>query len=254
MDAAHVSMGVAGTLGPDAIAEIAVAAEHAGLHALWVNDTPGGDSLAALRAAAAVTTRIGLATGVIPLDRHTPDEILAAAAELPAARLTLGVGSGQASGPVLDRVRASVARLKAGTSARVVVGALGPKMRALAAEAADGPLLSWLTPELAATQAAQAHAVAPTAHVALYVRTALEDGGMPRLRAETDRYARFPKYAANFARLQIAASATVISPADADLVTAYRAAVDEVVLRAITESDDVDAYVRFAERAGRLAG
>ena len=170
-------MGVAGTLGPDAIAEIAIASERAGLHALWVNDTPGGDSLAALRAAAAATTRIGLATGVIPLDRHTPDEILAAAAELPAARLTLGVGSGQASGPVLDRMRASVARLKAGTSARVVIGALGPKMRALAAEAADGPLLSWLTPELAATQAAQAHAVAPTAHVALYVRTALEDSG-----------------------------------------------------------------------------
>jgi alkanesulfonate monooxygenase SsuD/methylene tetrahydromethanopterin reductase-like flavin-dependent oxidoreductase (luciferase family) len=248
-------MGVAGTLGPDAIATIASAAERAGLHGLWVNDTPGGDSLTALRAAAAATDRLRLATGVIPFDRHLPDDILAAAADLPADRLVLGVGSGQAAGPVLAATRERVARLKTGTTARVLVGALGPRMQDLAAADADGPLLSWLTPEVAAAQADHAHALSRAAHVALYVRTALDEGGMPRLRAEAERYGTFPKYAANFSRLGIVASATVITPDDVDeRLPAYRAAVDEIVLRAMTDADDIEAYVRFAERAGELAG
>ncbi|WP_029144648.1 LLM class flavin-dependent oxidoreductase [Microbacterium luticocti] len=254
MSHALVSIGVAGTLGPDAIARIAVGVEDAGLHALWVNDTPGGDALAGLRAAAAVTGRLTLGTGVVPLDRRTPEQILAAVADLPADRLVLGIGSGQASGPVLAATRDAVHTLREGTTARIVVGALGPKMRALAASDADGMLLNWLTPDAAAAQTAQAHAVSPSAYVALYVRTALDDGGMPRLRAEAGRYATFPKYAANFARLGIAADDTVLTPDDAaDRLPAYRAAVDEVVLRAMTASDDVAAYVRFADRAAELA-
>ncbi|GAA3767107.1 LLM class F420-dependent oxidoreductase [Microbacterium kribbense] len=253
MSTARVSMGVAGTLGPDAIAKIAVAAERAGLYALWVNDTPGGDSLAALRAASAVTDRLVLATGVIPFDRYSADDIAAGATGLAAGRLVLGVGSGQLAGPVLSRVGDGVAQLKARTGARVVVGALGPKMRRLAAASADGPLLSWLTPQIAAAQADEAHGVSPAAHVALYIRAALEDEGMPRLVAETGRYAALPKYAANFARLRIAASDTVITPADAAVVVpAYRAAVDEIVLRAVTGADDVGAYLRFAEQAGEF--
>jgi len=255
MSKAQVSMGVVGTLGPDAIAAIASAAERAGLHALWVNDTPGGDSLAALRVAAEVTDRLWLATGVIPFDRYSARDILTAAADLPDDRLVLGVGSGQVAGPVLEAMREHVAELKAGTRAIVVVGALGPRMRELAAGHADGPLLSWLTPQVAAAQADRAHGFSPRAHVALYVRTALDDGGMPRLQAETERYSGFPKYAANFSRLGIAASATVMTPDDVDRrLPAYRAAVDEVVLRAMTDVDDLDAYVRFAERAGELAG
>ena len=83
-----VSVGVAGALGPEAIARIAAAVEQAGFHALWVNDTPHGDSIAALSAAAAATERLTLATGVIPLDRRPPGEVAEAirAAGLPESK------------------------------------------------------------------------------------------------------------------------------------------------------------------------
>ncbi|QAY58622.1 LLM class flavin-dependent oxidoreductase [Microbacterium protaetiae] len=251
MNDAPVSIGVAGTLGTALIAQIAAAAEAAGLYALWVNDTPSGDALAGLHEAAKVTERLVLGTGVVPLDRYTPDEILLKADGLPEDRLMLGIGSGQASGPVLAAVGNAVDALRAGTSAGIVIGALGPKMRALAVEHSDGMLLNWLTPPVAAAQSADAHVVAPGAHVALYVRTALDEEGMPRLRAEAARYARFPKYAANFARLGVSADDTVLAPDGAGL-PAYRAAVDEVVLRAMTADDDVASYRAFIERAAGL--
>ncbi|WEG09975.1 LLM class flavin-dependent oxidoreductase [Microbacterium horticulturae] len=252
MSIAPVSIGVAGVLGPAAIARIAAAAEQAGLYALWVNDTPGGDALAALHEAARATETLVLGTGVVPLDRRTPDEILIDAAGLPEDRLILGIGSGQASGPVLAAVRNAVDALRERTAAGIAVGALGPKMRALAAEVADGMLLNWLPAREAAAQTVEAHEGAPGVNVALYVRTALDDGGMPRLRAEGERYARFPKYAANFARLGVAPDDTVLTPG-AEGLAAYRVAVDEVVLRAMTASDETDDYVRFVERAGALA-
>src|SRR5699024_6904436 len=115
----------------------------------------------------------------------------------------------------------------------------------------DGMLLNWLTPADAAAQVADAHATAPGTHVALYVRTALDAGGVPRLQTEARRYAGFPKYAANFARLGIDAADTVITP-DGAALPAYRAAVDEVVLRAMTASDDIADYRGFIDRAATL--
>ena len=50
---AHVSIGIAGTLGPEAAERIAVAAEAAGFSGLWVNEVAGADSLGMLAAAAA---------------------------------------------------------------------------------------------------------------------------------------------------------------------------------------------------------
>jgi hypothetical protein len=151
-------------------------------------------------------------------------------------------------------VRAGASRLRAETSARVMIGALGPRMRRLAVTAADGPLLSWLTPDAAAAQARGAHAVAPRAHVALYVRTALDAAAIPRLEAEAERYGSFPAYAANFARLGLTPRDTVIAPDDAAArMGRYRAAVDEVVLRAVTADDRLETLMRFVDRAAGLA-
>jgi len=95
---AAVSIGVAGSLGPDLIARIAASVEDAGFHALWVNDTPDGDAIAALGAAARATSGIQLGTGVVALDRRDPDQVLRAleAADVPDERLILGLGSGNA--------------------------------------------------------------------------------------------------------------------------------------------------------------
>jgi len=252
---ASVSIGVAGALGPGAIADIATAAEAAGFHALWVNETPGTDAIAAIVAAAAVTDRLVLATGVVPVDRRPAAEIIAAVRDLPQERLVLGIGSGGARVGALALVGDAVQRLRASTTARVMVGALGPRMRRLAAETADGPLLSWLTPARAAEQADEARATQRGTRVSLYVRTALEPAAAARLGTETAQYAGFPAYAANLQRLGIAATDTTLDDARFETgLPAYRGAVDEVVLRAITPGGTAPEIIGFVGlAAARIA-
>ncbi|MDT0118310.1 LLM class flavin-dependent oxidoreductase [Microbacterium sp. PRF11] len=247
-----VSLGVAGSLGPAAIAEIAPAVERAGFHTLWVNDTPDGDALAALAAAARVTERLRLATGVIPVDRRPADDIADAVAslDLPLDRLTIGIGSGMARQGALGRVRDAAERLHGAGLPRVLVGALGPKMRRAAAESAEGVLLNWVPPREAKEQADALHALAPSTHVAVYVRTAIVSAARERLEAETARYASFPNYAANFERMGVDAIDTTIRDVTelGAALDAYTAAADEVVLRAIVPDDTVEAYIDFARR------
>lgn len=250
---ASVSLGVAGTLGPRLVADIARAAEDAGLHALWINDTPQGDALACLSAAASATSHLGIATGVLPLDRRPAAAILDALDPTIAAdRLTLGIGSGALRRGALDTVAAGVEALRAAGEFRILVGALGPRMRRLGAERADGVLLSWLTPRVAADQAAAAHRAGGEA--ALYVRTAFDAAGRERMRDEAERYGSYPQYATNFARLGIVPADTVLPAGGgvADGLAAYRDAVDEVVLRAIVAEDTLPAYRAFIERAAPL--
>lgn len=247
---ASLSVGIAAAAGAAVAETIAPALERGGLHALWVNDTPGADALEVLAAAARVTENLVLATGVIPVDRRSPDEILARVRELglPLDRLVLGIGAGGSRTGSLSRVRTAAAALRSQTTARVVVGALGPKMRRLGAEASDGLVLSWLTPPLAHAQAAEAHEANPRAHVALYVRTATDAAAAARLRDEAARYAAVPAYAANFAALGIRAHDTLIAAEDVRTrIDAYRDVVDEVVLRAITAGDAPEDYARFVE-------
>jgi alkanesulfonate monooxygenase SsuD/methylene tetrahydromethanopterin reductase-like flavin-dependent oxidoreductase (luciferase family) len=258
-----VSLGVAASIGPDLAAQLAPLAEAAGFRALWVNDTPGADALAVLGAAARTTERLVLATGVLPVDRRSAAQILAEVETigLPQERLVLGIGSGQARTGVIDLVRAAATELRGALQASVVIGALGPRMRRLAAEESDGVLLSWLTPDVARAQADQAHHLRPTAHVALYVRAGLDPAASPRLRAETARYAGFPSYAANFDRLGVDPDDTVLDAGVLDAAASnglrgrlerYRGAVDEVVLRAITAGDDLEDYRSFIDRAAAL--
>lgn len=253
-----VSIGFAGSLGADAVAEIAPAVEAAGFHTLWINDTPDGDALDALAAAARVTRTLHLATGVVPVDRRPAAEIAAevAALGLPLDRLTVGIGSGMAKEGALARVRDALAVLHEAGIPRVLVGALGPKMRRTGAEHAQGVLLNWVPPVEAHAQAEALHSLAPATHVAVYVRTAITADARERLDAETARYASFPNYAANFARMGVDAADTTIRDVAAldDAVAAYRAAADEVVLRAIVPDDTIEAYREFVRRTGSGAG
>ncbi|MBA8815749.1 alkanesulfonate monooxygenase SsuD/methylene tetrahydromethanopterin reductase-like flavin-dependent oxidoreductase (luciferase family) [Microbacterium halimionae] len=248
----HVSIGVAAAIGTVRIRAIAALVEQAGFHALWINDTPGADALAGLAAAAAVTERINLATGVVPLDRRSADQIVdeVSSLELPEDRLIVGIGTGGMRTGALAHMRAAVDTVKDGTHARVVVGALGPKMRALAAERSDGVLLNWLTPEAAAEQTDETRSRG-NARSILYVRTAFDPAAAAALEEESDRYASFPQYAANFARLGVSAVDTVIAPGEhaGERLSAYRGAVDEVVLRAITPRNTARDDAAFVARA-----
>ena len=93
-------------------------------------------------------------------------------------------------------------------------------------------------------------AIAPDAHIAVYVRTAIAPAARERLEAEIARYASFPNYAANFERMGVDAADTTIRDVTelGDALEAYTAAADEVVLRAIVAEDTVEAYVDFARR------
>lgn len=242
-----LSIGLTGTTDAETIRALAPRVERLGFAALWVNDVPGGDSLAALRAAAAATERLRLATGVIPLDRRPADALDLAG--LPVDRLTVGIGSGGAPHP-LALVRDGIATLRQATDAAIVVGALGPRMRRLAAEQADGVLYNWLTPAAATEAMTELRDAAAGRAVrgVLYVRTIAESAARPALEREADRYAAVPSYAANFERLGVQPiDATITTAAD---LPAYDV-VDEVVLRAVTPSGSLAELERFVEETAR---
>ena len=123
---AAVSIGLMGSTDGTTLRALAPRIERLGFDALWLNDVPGGDSLAGLRGVAGVTGRLRLATGVIPLDRR-PAATLDLTG-LPADRTAIGIGSGRAPHP-LGLVEAAVASLRTVTDAAIVVGALGRRGR-----------------------------------------------------------------------------------------------------------------------------
>jgi alkanesulfonate monooxygenase SsuD/methylene tetrahydromethanopterin reductase-like flavin-dependent oxidoreductase (luciferase family) len=257
-----VSIGVRGALGPEAVRLLAPRVEAAGFAGIWLNDSPQGDSLAGLAAAAEVTTHLRLGSGVIPVDRRPGPAIIEDLHRtgVPEARLTLGIGSGQLRKGAVDAVAEAVTALRQASRAAVVVGALGPRMRRLGAEQADGVLLSWLTPAVAAEQAEELRALGRDAQgemprIALYARAIVDEAARPALEREAAQYGTYPAYAANFARLGIGPIDTTLAPEDVGLAAgaaAYLAAVDELVLRAITPTDSLDDLLAFVDRAAAL--
>ena len=249
--------GIAATLDPGLVREVAAAVERAGFATFWANEPAGGDGLGTLAAAAAVTSRVRLGVGVIPLDRIPAERILARTAELglPAERLALGVGSGRAK-ESLALVRAGIETLRGGTEAEVVVGALGPRMCALAGEVSDGVVLNWLVPAYVPPSADLVRAAAeqsgrPRPRITGYVRVALGRAALPRLRSEAARYAGIPAYAAHFARMGVSALDTCVAGETAADIQArlapYADVLDEVVVRAVTAEETADAYLALVE-------
>ncbi|WP_173921406.1 LLM class flavin-dependent oxidoreductase [Agromyces sp. Marseille-P2726] len=249
---AAVSIGIICTTPPEVVRALAPRIERLGFSTLWINDLPQADSLVGLRAAAAVTQTLGLATGVIPLDRRPADALDLGG--LPAERLTLGIGSGRARHP-LRLVEHGIEALRTRTEARVVVGALGPRMRRLAAERSDGVLLNWLTPDAARKATTELHETAAAASVpepgpraVLYVRTIVEPAARPVLEREAAVYEAVPSYAANFERLRMRAMDATLT--DAAGLASFDV-VDELVLRAITPANSLAELERFVEETAR---
>jgi len=258
LDLSTFGFGIAGALDQAIVRELAPRVEAAGFRTLWVNDTPQGDALASLQTAAAVTSRIGLATGVINVDRRFAASVVDAvrARDLPLDRLTIGMGSSAPPHP-LTTIAEAVRTIHEGLNVPVVVGALGPNMRRLGVREADGLLLNWLTPDGA--RAAMADATRDTEgtdaspRIGLYVRVALGDGARRVLQSEAARYAAIPSYAANFARLGFSAMETAVVADVPEQVReglgAFAGTVDEPVLRAITATDQLNEYLALVDAA-----
>ena len=247
-----VSIGLHGATPHDLIRDLAPRIEAAGFTTLWLNDTPQGDSLAGLAVAASVTSTLGLGAGVIPLDRRPATAIAGALGDLPADRLSIGLGTGSAK-KGLAMMTDALAVLRDHTQARLVVGGLGPRMRHLGAQTADGVLLNWLTPETAAEAQAEEvrDAAGRSVRGILYVRTTTDAAAHAALQAEAASYARYPAYAANFERLGISALDATIDGSNgavlADRLAQYSAAVDEVVVRAIVAEPTREKYLQFID-------
>lgn len=251
MDLGRVSLGLPGATDRDILAALAPRVEAAGFRALWLNDTPGGDSLEGLAVAAGATSTLRLGTGVIAIDRRSVDEIVAGLSGLPSERVTLGIGSGGAPHPVA-LVGDAVTSLRKRSDVAIVVGALGPRMRRLAAERADGVLLNWLT--LAAAAAAREDLrrdSGGSGRAVLYARTIVDAAASPALVDEALKYGRIPSYAANLERIGARAIDTTIDGSDSAALAAaidgFTAEVDELVLRAIVADPTVEGYERFID-------
>ncbi len=263
MKTSKLGFGIVGALDLETVRAIAARAEEIGIHSLWVNDTPGGDSLARLEVAASVTMSLQLCTGVISVDRKPAGQIVREVRKrgLPLERLTIGIGSAAPPSP-LNRIEESLVHLRDGLDAQVVIGSLGPKMRKLGAERSNGLLFNWLPPRYAQEttremrEQAEATGNAPV-ESSTYVRTAIGRDALPRLEEEAARYTAIPSYAANFERLGITAIETAVWGESADAIdsgiAAFDGTVDHVVVRAITPSDDLDHYLRLLAAIAPLA-
>ena len=250
----NVSIGIAGSMPADSVRRLAPLVERLGYRALWVNDTPGGDALDKVAVAAEVTSTLGLATGVIPLDRQSGTEIARRVRDLPIDRLRIGVGSGEATRG-LELLETGLAELREGCDAPLVVGGLGPRARALAARLADGILFNWLSPQGAVDAMADLRrdAAGRAVEGILYVRTIVDPEARPALEAEAARYAAIPAYAENFDRQGVTALQTTIDLAAPGAVDAY-AALDEVVLRVVTATGADDELVRLLDAGAPTRG
>ena len=160
--------------------------EARGYDTAWAGEVSGADAVALMTLLASHTSRIRVATGVIPFQTRTPLILAQAAAtlgQIAPGRVALGLGVssrtivGQWHGLPFERplaqlreavqvIRAVLSgervtfegefyrvrgfRLTAPTPAppaRIYLGALGPRMLEMAGEIADGVLLNWLPPE-----------------------------------------------------------------------------------------------------------
>ena len=175
--------------GPEPYVTFLREAEERGYHTAWIGETAASDAIATMTVVATQTSRLGVASGVIPLQTRTPTvHAMAAAtlARLAPGRVALGLGlsspvivgdwNGLRYSPALDQLREAVriirglvagervtldgrfyrvknVRLLApppATPPRIVLAALGPRALELAGEIADGVLLNWIGPEQAA--------------------------------------------------------------------------------------------------------
>ena len=160
--------------------------EARGYHTAWLGETAGGDAITLMTLIATHTRRIGVASGVIPIQTRSPIILGMSAATLAhvaPGRISLGLGvssriiveqwHGLPFHPGLGQIRESVQIIRMAASGervnfegkyyrlknfklmapppaeppKIVLAALGPEMLELAGEIADGVLLNWIPPE-----------------------------------------------------------------------------------------------------------
>jgi alkanesulfonate monooxygenase SsuD/methylene tetrahydromethanopterin reductase-like flavin-dependent oxidoreductase (luciferase family) len=253
--------GIAVEVEESIVAATAKRADELGYSSYWTNNRPGSDGLQVLRVAGNASGAINLGVGVIPVPRHTTEEIIERTGkgtdrEIPMDRLLLGIG---ASGKgALQTARDHILALRESLDCKIYLAALGPKMCRLAGEVADGVLFNWLTPDYAKQSAdlvregAEA-AGRPTPRLMTYVRVALRADGLERLEQEAARYESIPQYAAHFERMGVGGvDASIAAHTDREIqerLKAWDGVLDEIVVRSITPNDSLEQLMELVEAA-----
>lgn len=257
LDLSSMGFGITGTVAQDVVRELAPRLEEAGFRTLWINHAGHGDALASMQVAASVTSRLRLASGVIPVDRVPAEAVVQGVKDraLPLDRIVLGIGASAPPSP-LSTVREAGAYIRERLNATVMVGALGPRMRRLGVRETDGVLLNWLTPEAVQTAMADrdrdvADLPEKAVEVALYIRVAMGEPSRPILEREAGRYQNIPSYAANFERLGFRAIDSAVYGGTPEQIRSglepFMGSVDEPVVRAITPSDSLDEFLALVD-------
>lgn len=258
-----LGFGVTSTIDPALVQRLGPRIEEAGFSIFWSNDIPGGSSFDVLAACAGVTSTIKLANGIVPIDR-----VPASAwrdrmdrAGLLGDRMYAGIGSGKISQP-LDAMREAVSVIREETGRPVIVGALRANMRRLAAQHADGVLLNWLTPEFAAQRQREIAEIRDRGGQtdpflnAAFVRVAIGDRAIERLRHEAAKYESFPSYGKHFTEMGVSAFDTAVAARTvkeaADGLLPFLRRFDHPVLRCVVADEVDDTYLQLVE-AGKLA-
>ena len=209
-----ITVGSLAALGPRATTEIAQLAESLHYRSLWTAEATGTDAFTLLAAVAKVTPKMGLGTGIVPIQLRTPPLAAMSAATLqalsPDADVWLGLGVSapailrQHGMPAADRPLAmmreyvtlmreclsgesvtfegdfwQVKRLRLGVRLperrpKIVMAALNPRMLRLAGEVADGVLLNYIPASHVTTSVEQVRA-GGDATIFAYVHAAVGD-------------------------------------------------------------------------------
>jgi probable F420-dependent oxidoreductase len=171
---------------PDQFVGVAKEIEQRGYDTVWLGEVAAADAFVILTLIASHTSRLGLATGIVPVQTRTPVLLGLAGAtlgRLAPGRVAVGLGlsspvvvgdwNGLTFSPSLGQLREAVAIIRkvvAGervtvegryyrirgfrmsappppAPVKVYLSALGPRALELAGEIADGVLLNWIAPE-----------------------------------------------------------------------------------------------------------
>ncbi|TAN26880.1 MAG: LLM class flavin-dependent oxidoreductase, partial [Actinomycetota bacterium] len=215
--------------------KLGIEAEELGYSAVWAPEVSTFDAISVVAALAGSTSRIGLGTAIVPLDSRSPAVLAMSAAtlsDLAPGRVSLGLGvstrtiiegwHGREFGHPLAKVRDAIAIIQQAlggqsTSAegrhfssvgfhldvvphqrpRIYLATLGPAMRKLALELADGMIFNFLPRSKASVLVSQLGGSQRHVDKTAFVRVALSDAhgdSERRLRREMASYLRIEQY------------------------------------------------------------
>ena len=216
----------------DDMVELVSTSEETGYERVFTPETGAREAFSMLAGFAVRTTRIGLASGVVPTWARHPRAVAMGAATLDdvsGGRFTLGLGSLDTiertrwyvsavrdllehGEPTLETANETFAiggiDLVPERPVPLYLAALGPRMTELAGEVADGVILTWCTPERVALArdeiargAARSGRDPASVTISVFVRACLghdDEHAADALGTAAGRYAAMPKYLKQF--------------------------------------------------------